>query len=104
MDVRLTDEGSTEPHFNTTTVGVCKCCGHAFVKSGKQNRKEYCGRPECQKERQRERARRKRQKDKLKAAQDKADKKPIGFKCMICERKSGKNSKIRTNGAMSDNG
>lgn len=75
MDVRLTDEGSTERHFNTTTVGVCKCCGHAFVKSGKQNRKEYCGRPECQKERQRERARRKRQKDKLKAAQDKADKK-----------------------------
>lgn len=74
VDVRLTDEGSMERHFNTATVGVCKCCGHAFVKSGKQNRKEYCGRPECQKERQRERARRKRQKDRLKAAQSKADK------------------------------
>lgn len=72
-DVRLTDEGSVERRYTEANVGVCKCCGRAFMRTGKQNRKEYCGKPDCQKRRQRERVQKKRRNDKLKAQQEKAD-------------------------------
>ena len=69
VDVQLTDEGTKERKYSNSIVCVCKCCGKAFVRSTNENRKQYCGDPECNRKRARERTQRKRNKDKVEAHQ-----------------------------------
>lgn len=68
VDVQLTDEGTTETQYSDGKVCVCKCCGKAFVRTADQNRRQYCGDPECERKRARERTKRKREKDKIEAS------------------------------------
>ena len=69
VDVQLTDEGTEERNYSDNVVCVCKCCGKAFVRSVNENRRQYCGNPDCNRKRARERTQRKRNKDKVKAQQ-----------------------------------
>ena len=72
VDVQLTDEGTSERQYSEGKVCVCKCCGRAFVRTADQNRRQYCGDPECERKRQRERTQRKREKDKILEQQERA--------------------------------
>ena len=65
VDVQLTDEGTNERHYSEAKVCVCKCCGKAFIRPAKQNRRQYCGEQDCDRKRTRERVQRKRKKDKV---------------------------------------
>lgn len=65
VDVQLTDEGTNERRYSEAKVCVCKCCGKAFIRPAKQNRRQYCGEPDCDRKRTRERVRHKREKDKV---------------------------------------
>ena len=65
VDVQLSDEGTVEQIHRDGKVCVCKCCGKAFVRPAKQNRRQYCGEPDCERKRTRERVQRKRKKDKV---------------------------------------
>ena len=65
VDVQLTDVGTTEQIHRDGKVCVCKCCGKAFIRPAKQNRRQYCGEPDCDRKRIRERVQRKREKDKV---------------------------------------
>lgn len=69
VDVQLTDEGTNEKHYSNAKVCVCKCCGKAFIRPAKQNRRQYCGEPYCDRKRVRERVQRKREKDKVEEQQ-----------------------------------
>ena len=77
VDVQLTDEGTLEKQYPDGKVCVCKCCGKAFVRTADQNRRQYCGDPDCERKRARERTQRKRDKDKI-AEQQKLAKKKNG--------------------------
>lgn len=66
-DVQLVDEGTNEIANPDGKVCVCKCCGRAFVRRSDQNRKMYCGDPDCERKRSTMRTRRKREKDKIAA-------------------------------------
>ena len=65
VDVQLTDEGTNEKHYSNAKVCVCKCCGKAFLRLAKQNRRQYCGEQDCDRKRVRERVQRKRERDKV---------------------------------------
>lgn len=65
VDVQLTDEGTNERRYSKAKVCVCKCCGKAFIRPAKQNRRRYCGEPNCERKRTRERVRHKREKNKV---------------------------------------
>lgn len=67
-DVQLVDEGTNEIANPEGKVCVCKCCGKAFIRRPDQNRKLYCGEPECERKRSTMRTRQKRERDKVKAA------------------------------------
>lgn len=69
VDVQLTDEGTVEKHYPDAKVCVCKCCGKAFARTAEQNRRQYCGDPDCERKRARERSKRRREKDKLETQQ-----------------------------------
>ena len=66
-DVKLVDDGTKEIASPDGKVCVCKCCGRAFVRRADQNRKMYCGNPDCERKRSTMRTRRKREKDKIAA-------------------------------------
>ena len=70
VDVQLTDEGTNEKHYSNAKVCVCKCCGKAFLRPAKQNRRQYCGEQDCDRKRVRERVQRKREKDKVEEQRD----------------------------------
>ena len=70
-DVKLVDDGTKEIASPDGKVCVCKCCGRAFVRRADQNRKLYCGEPECERKRNTMRTRRKREKDKIAAEKSK---------------------------------
>ena len=65
VDVQLTDKGTNERRYSEAKVCVCKCCGKAFIRPAKQNRRQYCGEPDCDRKRVRERVKRKRKRDKV---------------------------------------
>ena len=69
VDVQLTVVGTTEQIHRDGKVCVCKCCGKAFIRPAKQNRRQYCGEPDCDRKRTRERVQRKREKDKVEEQQ-----------------------------------
>ncbi len=75
VDVQLTDEGTAEWQYSEGKVCVCRCCGKAFARTADQNRRQYCGEPDCERKRARERTQRKREKDKIAEQQELADKK-----------------------------
>ena len=65
VDVQLPDVGTLEKQYPDGKVCVCECCGKAFVRTTDQNRRQYCGEPDCERKRARERMQRKRNKDKI---------------------------------------
>ena len=65
VDVQLTDEGTIEKDHPEGKVCVCKCCGKAFVRPAEQNRRQYCGDPDCEHKRVRERMKRMRERTKV---------------------------------------
>lgn len=69
VDVQLTDEGTIEKRDPDAKVCVCKCCGKAFAHPAAQNRRQYCGEPDCERKRARERMKRMREKAKIKERQ-----------------------------------
>ncbi|MBP3222796.1 MAG: hypothetical protein J6M18_02585 [Actinomycetaceae bacterium] len=69
-DVQLVEEGTKELASPDGKVCVCRGCGRAFVRMPDQNRKLYCGDPECERMRSTMRTRRKRERDKLKATKE----------------------------------
>ena len=71
VDVQLTDEGTIERYYPNAKVCVCKCCGKAFARPAEQNRRQYCGDPDCDLKRVRERMKCMREKAKIKEQQEK---------------------------------